>query len=60
MFNFVPLAGAWRKVTNLNVQSRFLSESTEIEFPQAHAMHVAAATVSDDDQLFGLWITAIV
>ena len=56
MFYLVPLAGARRKVANLNVQARLLRESTEFEFPQAHTVPVAAATVSGDDQLFGLWI----
>ena len=31
VFYLVPLAGALRKVTNLNVQARLLSESTEFE-----------------------------
>ena len=38
VLNLVPLAGARREVTDLNVQAGLLSESTQFEFPQAHAM----------------------
>ena len=58
VFYLVPLAGARRKMADQNVQARLLSESTEFEFPQTHAMPVAAATISGDDQLFGLWIVS--
>ena len=40
-------------MTDLNVQAGLLSESTQFEFPQAHAMPIAAATVRGDEQLFG-------
>ena len=33
MLNLVPLAGAWWKVMDLNIESGFLRKATELKFP---------------------------
>ena len=45
MFNLVPFARARQKAMHVNVHADFLSQPTELELPQTHAMAVAAPAI---------------
>ncbi len=50
MLDFVPFAGAGRKVTDLDQHAQFVSELLQLNFPQAHAVAVTATAVGGDQQ----------
>ena len=43
MFNLVPFAGAWGKMTNRDVQTGFISQFLKFQLPQSQAVAIAAA-----------------
>ena len=54
MFDLVPLAGAGRKMTNLQSQSEFIRERLQRQLPQSVATAVAPAAIGGDHQFRGL------
>jgi precorrin-4 methylase len=51
MFDLVPFAGSWWKVTNRNRQSQVVSQLLQGNFPQSAPAAVAATAISRDQQL---------
>ena len=51
VLDLVPLTGAWRKVMDQDVQAGFLSEATQLQFPQADTMPVTATAIGSNEQL---------
>src|SRR3984893_8050615 len=58
MRNLVPLARAGRKMAHLDLQSDFIAEFLQFDFPQSIAATVAAPTVGGDQQALGGRVTA--
>ena len=46
VFDFVPFAGAWRKMADGDAQRAFVGEFLEFQFPQSYAGAIASAAVS--------------
>src|SRR5260370_20682060 len=53
MFDFVPLARAWRKVTHADVQAQVPGQALEFHLPEPGPVTVAAAGVGRDEQPSG-------
>src|ERR1035441_8536349 len=53
VLDLVPLAGSWRKVADRDLQSGFVGEFLQLQFPQPHARSVAASTVRCNQKLTG-------
>lgn len=51
----IPLAGAWRIVTQFELQSCFVRKLLQGPSPQSSSRAVAAAAVSRDQQPFAAW-----
>ena len=51
MFDFVPLTGAWRKVTHVDRHLQNIGQVLQCYFPQTTTATVAPATVSSNQQL---------
>src|ERR1700684_322354 len=58
VFDLVPLAGAGRKVADLDLQPRLVTQFLEGNLPKAIAPAMAAATVRRDQQPFRLPMAA--
>jgi len=43
VFDLVPFAGAWRKVTDRDLQPGFVSQLLQFPFPEPHSRSVTAA-----------------
>src|SRR6202040_4111565 len=56
VLDLVPLAGAWRKVADGDVDAELVGQALELALPQPQARTVAAAAISGDHELFGLRI----
>ncbi|GFP23685.1 hypothetical protein HKBW3S09_01150, partial [Candidatus Hakubella thermalkaliphila] len=54
MFDFVPLAGPWRKMTDRNRKSSFIGESLEFRLPQLYPSTITTSTVCGNKQTLGL------
>src|SRR5260370_37628766 len=54
MFDLVPFAGARRKMADSDVQSGFIGQVLQIQFPKPHAGSVTSASVCRDQPLGGI------
>ncbi len=54
VFDFVPLAGAWRQVTNGDGDFQLVRQFLQFDFPDTNARSIAAAAIGGDYQAFGL------
>ena len=48
MFNLIPLARAWRKMTDRNRQPHLIGDALECDLPEAASPAVAATTLGGD------------
>src|SRR5438132_8448488 len=53
MLDLVPLAGAWWKMTDLQLQFQPVRQALQSHFPQTTTVTIAAATVRRDHQFPG-------
>src|SRR5579864_4616364 len=53
MFNFIPFAGARRKVTNMKRQLQFIRQVLQRDLPESVATAVAATAVGRNHQFGG-------
>src|SRR5271163_1215497 len=56
MFDLVPLAGAWREVTDAYAQPSRVGEALQLHAPQSRAGRVAPAAVGGDQQIGGIGV----
>ena len=54
MFDLVPLAGTRWQVTDSDLQTDFIGQFLEFDFPQPQARTIAAAAIGRDQQLRAL------
>ena len=45
VFDLVPLAGAWRQMTNRDRKLELVGQFLQLDLPKAHAIAVAAAAI---------------
>jgi hypothetical protein len=56
VLDLVPLAGAWWKVTDRDVDSDLVGQVLQLALPQPRARAIAAAAIGGDEQLFGFGV----
>src|SRR5665213_2937511 len=56
VLDLVPLAGAWRKMGNADVQACSVREGLKLGLPETRSVAVAASRVSGDQQLRGIGV----
>jgi len=59
MFNFVPLAGAWRQVAYGDNQSSLIGQLLQLRLPKPDAASIAATTICCYEQAFGVLINGL-
>src|SRR5437870_9947461 len=58
MFDLVPFAGSWRKMTHGDAESGFVGQPLHLTLPQAAARAVGATSIRSDQQVGLFWIHA--
>src|ERR1022692_3755311 len=56
MLDLVPFAGSRRKVADRNLQSGFIGQFLQLQFPQPHSRPVAASAVRCNQELTGIGV----
>src|SRR5438132_14165479 len=59
MFDLVPLAGTWRKMTHEEFQLQFVSQLLQRHFPESRTSSVAATAIGGNQQLARPWKAAL-
>src|SRR6266700_1003194 len=59
MFDFVPLAGSWWKMTHGDGEPRLVGQALQFALPQTETGSVASASISGDQQIGCVWVEGL-
>src|SRR5438046_458581 len=59
MLDFIPFAGAWRKMTDRHLQTALISEFLQLPFPNSQSPSVTAPCIGSDQYPLGRGIDCL-